>query len=103
MKLTRDNKSSCECEVTLAPGQSLPRGSSLSRVHVNRPLVWLLLSLLFLCFHIQKQLTLHALAINPSVLIELHLGISNMHHLIVCQVGIKIITSITGGEESNPL
>ena len=65
-------------------------------------LVWLLLSLL-LCFHIQKQLILHALAINPSVLIELHLGISNMHHLIVGQVGIKIITSITGGEESNPL
>ena len=43
MKLTRatlprDNKSSCEHEVTLAPGQSLPRGGSLSRVHVNRPL-----------------------------------------------------------------
>ena len=34
-----DNKLSCEREVTLAPGQSLPRGSSLSRVHVNRPLV----------------------------------------------------------------
>ena len=66
-------------------------------------LVWLLLSLLLLCFHIQKQLILHGLAINPSVLIELHLGISNMHHLIVGQVGIKIITSITGGEESNPL
>ena len=66
-------------------------------------LLWSLLSLLFLCFHIQKQLILHALAINPSVLIELHLGISNMYHLIVGQVGIKIITSITGGEESNPL
>ena len=66
-------------------------------------LVWLLLSLLLLCFHIQKQLILHALAINPSVLIELHLGISNTHHLIIGQVGIKIITSITGGEESNPL
>ena len=26
-----------------------------------------------------------------------------MRHLIVGQVGIKIITSITGGEESNPL
>ena len=52
---------------------------------------------------IQKQLILHALAINPSVLTELHLGISNMHHLIVGQVGTKIITSITGGEESNPL
>ena len=36
--LPRDNKSSCECEVTVDPGQSLPRGSSLSRVHVNRPL-----------------------------------------------------------------
>ena len=30
------------------------------------------------------------------------LGILNMRHLIVGQVGIKIITSITGGEESNP-
>ena len=39
MNLPRDNKSSFESEVTLAPGQSLPRGSSLSRVHVNRPLV----------------------------------------------------------------
>ena len=38
MNLPRDNKSSCEREVTLAPGQSLPWGSSLSRVHVNRPL-----------------------------------------------------------------
>ena len=28
-------------------------------------LVSLLLSLLFLCFHIQKQLILHVLAINP--------------------------------------
>ena len=35
MKLTRDNKSPCEREVMLAPGQSLPRGSSLSRVHVR--------------------------------------------------------------------
>ena len=35
--LPRDNESSCEREVTLAPGQSLPRGSSLSRVHVNSP------------------------------------------------------------------
>ena len=40
MNLPQDNKSSCEREVTLALGQSLPRGSSLSRVHVNRPLVW---------------------------------------------------------------
>ena len=38
--LPRDNKSSCECEITLAPGQSLARGSLLSRVHVNRPLVF---------------------------------------------------------------
>ena len=36
--LSRDNKSSCEREVTPVPGQSLPWGSSLSRVHVNRPL-----------------------------------------------------------------
>ena len=37
--MPRDNKSSCEREVTLAPGQTyaLPRGSSLSWVHVNRP------------------------------------------------------------------
>ena len=35
--LPRDNKSSCERKETLAPGQSLPRGSSLSRVQVNRP------------------------------------------------------------------
>ena len=90
--------------VKVDPGVSeLPRGNELSRDHVNRPLVWLLLSLLLLCFHIQKQLILHALAINPSVLIELHMGISNMRHLIVGQVGITIITSITGGEESNPL
>ena len=33
----------------------------------------------------------------------MHLGILNMRHLIVGQVGIKIITSMTGGEESNPL
>ena len=33
-----DNKFSCEREVTLAPGQSLSRSSSLSQVHVNRPL-----------------------------------------------------------------
>ena len=32
-----DNKSSCEREVTLCPGQSLPQGSLLSRFHVNRP------------------------------------------------------------------
>ena len=35
--MPRDNKSSCEREVALAPGQSLPQGSSLSRVHVNMP------------------------------------------------------------------
>ena len=35
----------------------------------------------------------------------MRLGILNMRHLIVGQVGIKIITSITGDgdEESNPL
>ena len=35
LNLPRDNKSSCECEVMLASGQSLPQGSSLSQVHVN--------------------------------------------------------------------
>ena len=39
MNLPRDNKSSCELEVTLVPGQSLTRGSSLPWVHVNRPSV----------------------------------------------------------------
>ena len=33
----------------------------------------------------------------------MRLGILNMRHLIVGQVGIKIMTSIIGGEESNPL
>ena len=33
----------------------------------------------------------------------MRLGILNVRRLIVGQVGIKIITSITGGEESNPL
>ena len=33
----------------------------------------------------------------------MRLGILNMRDLIVGQVGIKIITSKTGGEESNPL
>ena len=33
----------------------------------------------------------------------MRLGILSMRHLIVGQVGIKIITSITGDEESNPL
>ena len=33
----------------------------------------------------------------------MRLGILNMRHLIVGQVRIKIITSITGGKESNPL
>ena len=100
-------------EATGVPLRTLQRLRLLTHVQVSvrclfkddqfSLLVWLLLSLLLLCFHIQKQLILHALAINPSVLIELHLGISNMHHLIVGQVGRKIITSITGGEESNPL
>ena len=31
------------------------------------------------------------------------LGILNMRDLIVGQVGIKVITSVAGGEESNPL
>ena len=31
----------------------------------------------------------------------MRLGILNMRHLIVGQVGIKIITSVTGGEELN--
>ena len=33
----------------------------------------------------------------------MRLGILNMRHLIVGQVGIKIITSIIGGKESNTL
>ena len=33
----------------------------------------------------------------------MRLGILNVRDLIVGQVGIKIITSKTGGEESNPL
>ena len=33
----------------------------------------------------------------------MRLGILNMRHMIVGQVGIKIITSIPGGEESKPL
>ena len=33
----------------------------------------------------------------------MRLGILNIPHLIGGQVGIKIITSITGGEQSNPL
>ena len=33
----------------------------------------------------------------------MRLGILNMRNLIVGQVGIKIITSITGGEESKPV
>ena len=59
--------------------------------------------LYFLCFHIQKQLIFHALAFNLYVLTKMHLGILNMRHLIVGQVGIKIITSITGGKKSNTL
>ena len=46
--------------------------------------------LYFICFHIQKQLILHTLAINIKVLTELRLGILNMPHQIVGQVGIKI-------------
>ena len=64
--------------------------------------MWLSLSLLSL-FPYSKAINVHALAINISVLTKMRLGILNMRHLIVGQVGIKIITSITGGEESNPL
>ena len=39
--------------------------------------------LYFICFHIQKQLILHTLAINIKVLTELRLGILNMPHQIV--------------------
>ena len=59
--------------------------------------------LYFLCFHIQKQLILHALAINLQVLTEMSLGILNMPHQIVGQVEVRIRTSITGSKESNPL
>ena len=64
--------------------------------------MWLLLSLLSL-FSYSKVINFHVLAINIKVLIKMRLGILNMCHLIVGQVEIKIITSITGGEESNPL
>ena len=37
------------------------------------------------------------------MLTEIRLGILNMSHQIVGQVGIEIKTSITGGKESNPL
>ena len=43
------------------------------------------------------------LAINIQVLTEMHLGILNMPHQIVGQVGINMKTSITGGKESNLL
>ena len=33
----------------------------------------------------------------------MRLGILNIRHLIVGQVGIKIMASVTGGKESNPL
>ena len=46
--------------------------------------------LYFICFHIQKQLVLHALAINLEALTEMHLGILKMPHQIVGQVRIKI-------------
>ena len=56
--------------------------------------------LYFLWFHIQKQLILHALAIS---LTEMRLGISDMPHQIVGQVGIKIKTSITEGQGIKPV
>ena len=45
-KLTRgrDNKLSCERDVPFAPGQSLPKGSTLPRRHLNRPLALCLLN-----------------------------------------------------------
>ena len=64
--------------------------------------MWLLLSLLSL-FSYSKAINFHALVINVQVLTKMRFGILNMRHLIVDQVGIEIITSITGGEESNPL
>ena len=64
--------------------------------------MWLLLSLLSL-FSYSKAINFYALAINISVLTKMRLGILNMRHLIVGQVGIKIITSITEGGESKPL
>ena len=74
---------------------------------MTNSILWLLncgyYFLYFPCFHIQKQLIFHALAINIQVLTKMLLGMLNMRHLIVGQVGIKIITSITGGKESNAL
>ena len=64
--------------------------------------MWLLLSLLSL-FSYSKAINFHALAINILVLTNMRLGILNMRHLIVGQVEIKIMTSITGGEVSNTL
>ena len=68
MKLTRDNKSFCEREVMLAPGQSLPRGSSLSRVHVNRPLVGLKTCLVTPTPFPLERLSLYSYSINETIL-----------------------------------
>ena len=65
--------------------------------------VWLLLSLLWLCFHVQKQLILHALAINLQMLTEMRLGILNMPHQIVGQVGIETKTFMTGVRNIKPV
>ena len=64
--------------------------------------MWLLLPLLSL-FSYSKAINFHALANNMKVLTKMRLGILKMRHLINGQMGIKIITSVTGGEESNPL
>ena len=46
--------------------------------------------LYFICFHIQEQLILLALALNLLVLTEMSLEILNMPHQIVGQVGVKV-------------
>ena len=58
---------------------------------------------ILLLFSYSKVINFHTLAINIKALTKMRLEILNMGHLIVGQVGIKIITSITGGEESDPL
>ena len=74
-------------------------GASLKDDQFNL-LVWLLLSLLSL-FSYSKAIKFHTLAVNIYVLTKMRLGILNMRDLIVGQVGIQIITSIT--VELNPL
>ena len=69
------NKSSCERKVTLAPGQSLPRGSSLSRVHVNR------LLLKFQVFMIILKILF--ILISALFLVHLHLFYSVLFQLVM--------------------